>query len=190
MRVTPVIDNLDQAMAEKLQDLARLGRNRFEVVLDRIDGDHIELELHFRLTELTATQQLMTTQGVQSVFEGIPAVQPVPHRSELDDYITVGGLDGAGPLFGLKPPASGKAPVNIRHLASVIATLIRLVSISPQVLGIPDGPGDLSERIEAHLREDEHMGKHEKPGPDPKQGKGSPTDASGGGKHEKGGKGK
>ena len=55
-KINAYIDNLDAQMADRLTEAARLGRNRFEVVLDRIDGDHIDQDFHFRLVELTATQ--------------------------------------------------------------------------------------------------------------------------------------
>lgn len=124
LRVTSIIDNLDEKTADKL----RAGE-RYEVVLDYLDGDHRELELHFRLVELTATRKL-----------------------EPSGVHYAGGLEGAGPHMPLPPR---KPELNMGSLADLLAAIITLSKISPQVLGVPAGDGLLADRIYRHLSGDD-----------------------------------
>lgn len=120
MKITSVIDNLDEATADRLAELARLGRNRFEVVLDRVDGDHTGLELHFRLTEITATSQM----------------RPRPEPRVMH----VGSGSGTGPEFAMFEP--DRRPADPAKLARVIAELLRQRVITPAMIGMPLRPGD------------------------------------------------
>lgn len=105
MKISSYIDNLDEQMAERLRVESRLGRNRFAVVLDRIDGDHIDIDLHFRLVELTATGPLETDDAN-------------PREAGDVSLGTGGGIE----MF-YRPPADPKGPVNIRRLSRLLKSL-------------------------------------------------------------------
>lgn len=174
MKVTAVIDNLDEATAFSIR---MHPGERYEIVYDYVSNlpDYAGLELHFRLAELTATRPAE------------PVVQDYSRPGwRTGGPVTVAGLDGAGPGMPVRPGAI----LNVTRLADLLSELIYLTRISPRVLGIPGGAGPLDERIETHLTTRSDMGAHEKPGGDSKPGSGQGIPASGGGKHEKGGKGK
>ena len=57
VKITAIIDNITEADFDRFWRAWQDGPGaRFEVVLDRIDGDHIETELHFRVVEEHATR--------------------------------------------------------------------------------------------------------------------------------------
>jgi hypothetical protein len=213
MKITGSIDNLTEHDIDRLR--AAGPGSRFEVVLDYTDGDHHELEAHFRLVEEHPTQQAaITSADVVTSFEhGVPVYRLKDGGRQLTDAeiedlaareraefpvrtIHVGGLNASGPVMEM-PVVTTEYPAAELFMArasDLLAAMIGLMKISPLVLGIPSGDEPLHARIYKHLtgtypagdREETHMGKH---------GDGKPADSKpGGGKsggaHEKGGGGK
>ena len=136
--VTAVIDNLDEAMAEKLAEAGRFGRNRFEVALNNIwHGEQGEIVLHFSLVELTATSQLRVSDSERESYASI-------HTS---------GLGGSGPEFELPLYELRRVPeLDPVQLAKLLTSIINLAKISPRVLGIEDGDEPAYKRVLNYLR--------------------------------------
>jgi hypothetical protein len=129
-KITATIDGLTEADFDRIRQDGPY--TRYEVQFDHADGDHHELELHFRLVSFW------------------------PAEPVTSDRITVGGLGGSGPRMELPiPPLKLVGPVfNVTRLAELLAQLVEMEHISPRVLGIPGEGGLLADRIERHLTKD------------------------------------
>ena len=137
-KITATIDNLDEDTASKIMEGG--GGSRFEVVFDWADGDHHELELHFRLVELTATRPLGPGDHVEYSKGGPPTI----HTS---------GLGGRGPEFEMPLYELRRVPeLDEVRLAKLLTSIINLAKISPRVLGIEDGDEPAYKRVLNYLR--------------------------------------
>jgi hypothetical protein len=170
-KIMATIDGLTEADFDLVREQG--AGSRFEVRLDYADGDHHELELHFRLVGPSAArpaEPVIRVEGQQrpgSLQPGryvgrvtrvghLPGVNRPEVTLELrdEDTITVGGLNDSGPRFELPARELMLGHLDVSRLAGVLAQLIELSSISPRVLGIPGEGGLLADRIERHLTKD------------------------------------
>jgi hypothetical protein len=170
MRITSVIDNLDEKTAGQLIKAAQLGRTRFEVQLDRVDGDGEDMTFHFRLVELTATQGPAPDDVVTEFRHGKPEYRTKDGRLLSDDelawlaayeraaypkrMITVGGLGGSYPVMEM--PVAQPSAVNPHRLAQLVGQLVRLGVFDARAIGLTKSDGEsIEQAAEKWLRGDD-----------------------------------
>ena len=135
-KITGHIDHLTEHEFDQIREAGP--GSRFEVMLDRTDGDHHELEAHFRLVELTATRQWHSPQHpVHGPHYPDSAWDRAAEQAQKFPVYQVETTDAAG---------------LIKRTAELLAHLIHLEKINPRVMGICDDDAPLEERIERYLR--------------------------------------
>lgn len=162
-KITATIDHLTE---HEFGQIARAGAgSRYEVVLDYTDGDHHELEAHFRLVELAATRApelaehpaLLPREIVTTYRAG-----HAEHRTKSGRLLTgaevdplaqeerqlhpmrvmdVGSTSGGGPEFAVFQPAG-----LVRRLSEVIGQLVRFSAFDARRLGIEKREGETAEQ--------------------------------------------
>lgn len=129
-QVRGVIAPVSAAEANRL-----VAGERYEVVFDHLSGGPDGVTANFRLVEPTATRYVGKHEAMRRESEQFPVHE-----------IHVGGLEGGGPVL------HRAVETQIDRMSILLASLIGLTKISPQVLGIPAGDKPLATRIRNYLR--------------------------------------
>jgi hypothetical protein len=102
MKITGHIDNLTEADFDRLRKAG--GGARYEVVLDYCDGDHHELEAHFRLVEEHPTQQI---QEPVIRVEGSPQLPPGNYTGRVTRLHMLPGMNRPEVTLALRDDVPG-----------------------------------------------------------------------------------
>jgi hypothetical protein len=168
-KITATIDHLTE---HEFDQIAAAGAgSRYEVVLEYTDGDHHELEAHFRLAVLNSTRapdlvppmvraheqdgslyrtksgRLLTDADIERLAEeaerGYGLDQLLKQERQLHPMrvMHVGSPAGTGPEFSVPEPAG-----LVQRLSQVIGQLVRFSAFDARRLGIDKREGETVEQ--------------------------------------------